>query len=305
MSLSAACDDLLALGLLQHEYGIPTLWPRTAPVVQKPDLEAEYYALNQTLATRVNRVVFLNKIAELRQADPQAVGETYAEAFRSGVVAHMSFAEKERHLQGMAAFKTAELTAGFLAAALPVLRSIYQDNLALTDAEFTILNNLKKLYSHYNEHPANIQRLLAEYNTQKAAVGAEIRAHRQIHDFLATDLTPNLAELEALNNEYLALQNTYDNKLGARETGSLDPLLQKLKQACLTLSRRLTRLGTLCEFLPNLVLCQASNWYADKALLAVVQECQDLAETLAGFPDARELGLADEILKVDFAGLDL
>lgn len=305
MSLSEACDDLLSLGILQHEYGIPKLWPHTAPQVQKPDLETEYYALNQQLASVVNRLVFVNKMVELRQTDAQSVGEEFAENLSSEVFQNMSFTEKESHLRGMARFKLEELTSDFLTAALPVLRSIHQENSTLTDSEFTILNNLKKLYSHYNEHHANIRRLLAEYTTQKSGLNMELELHSQIQQILSEKLTPALEELDTLNNEYLVLQNTYENRLSARETDALALALRKLKQALYTLSRRISRLSALCELLPNLVLCQASNWYSDKALLAVVEECQDLGETLEGFPETENLRLVDEVLKTDLETLEL
>ncbi|GEQ68037.1 hypothetical protein JCM33374_g1703 [Metschnikowia sp. JCM 33374] len=307
MSLSEACDDLLSSGILHHEYGIPVLWPRTAPLVQKPDLETEYYHLNRDLATAVNRLVYLNRIDQLHQMDPQKVDEAFSDAFSAGPFKDMSFEEKERHLHGLTRFKTDTLTTDFLSMALPVLRSIYQENSALTDAEFTILNNLKKLYSHYNQHPANIRRLLDEYNTQTSKVLQEAALHAEIDTFLKTELVPNLSELESLNNDYLALQNTYDNKVTARESPSSDTVVKKLKQASLTCSRRLLRLSALCDLLPNLILCQASNWHSDKALLDVMNDCQDLAEKLEYVPDIFALSSrsVDEILKADLGDLAL
>ncbi|KAM9924011.1 hypothetical protein OXX59_004825 [Metschnikowia pulcherrima] len=304
MTLDDACDEILSSGILQHEYGIPVLWPRTAPQVQKPDLEKEYYDLNKELALKVNRLVFLNKMAELRQLDPHSIEEQYKETFEDETYQHMSFAEKERHLRGMTRFKTEDLTGDFLTVALPVLRSIHQENSALTDAEFTILNNLKKLYSHYNEHPANIRRLLAEYNKQKDVTSEELEIQDKIEKILA-ELAPNLAELESCNNEYVTLRNSYENKLQARDTDFSEPALKRLKQAAQTLSRRLSRLSSLCDFIPNFVLCQATNWYTDKSLLAVVDECQSLAEKLEFFPNSQDLKSIEGVMKADLAGLSL
>lgn len=292
--LSAACDDILGGLLLDHDYGIPKLWPRNTPQVKKSVEEDEYYTLNTELSTLLNELMRLNRASELKSQTAEQIKQLYDESVGSEFP-DQSPAEVARFLEEHTeSFKTQALTNDFLAVALPILRAVYQGSLSLTDAEFTVLNNLKKLYSHYNEHPSNIRRLIREYKRAQTAAGKSAAASTRVDEFVSSKIAELVQELDELNAEYLVLENTYNNQLKAH---SITPAEQKrLQRDYKVLRRRFATISVYCELLPNLILCQATNWSNDNKLMAIIEDCQDTLERL------EELNgdSIDEILRTDF-----
>lgn len=299
-SLGDACDEILDLGLLDHEYGVPVLWPRTAPLIQKASAEQSYYHKNKELMDAIDRLVLLNHTLMLKQRSPQEIHELYDETF-TGPLANKSHGELSRFLQTMASFKTKALNADFLTAAPPILRAIYHDNLSLTDAEFTTLNNLKKLYSHYNEHPANIRRLITEQRARDATLSEKAIVQVEIEDILSESIGPKLAQLRSQAVEFRALQNAYSNAVMSGQDESQE---KKLRQALNALRKVYEYLSILSDLLPGLVLLQASNWFSDEALRLVVEDCQDVAEKLSRLPDLKNISVS-EILQLSMDSFSL
>lgn len=297
-SLSDACDDLLGLGILEHEHGIPNIWQKSSEI-QKSGLEEEYYRLNQELATEVNKLVQLNKLQELRKLSAPEIEELYEAIEDDEQLQNLTQLELEEFLTTHTNnFKTQALMNEYLTMSLPVLRAIYHGN-ALTESEFSVLNNLKKLYSHYNEHPANINRLLLNYKNHQGLVAEHAAVSAELNMFLASTVTEQMLQLKELNEEYLVLQNTYRNQIEAHSESSRAPEQRRIVLAVGTLSRRITSVAVLCDFLPNLILCQATNWYNDKTLKAIVEDCQEISEKLPALSTRKRLEM-DEILEMDF-----
>lgn len=280
MSLENTCDELLAnLDTLQT--GIPTLWPRTAPQVRSLPQEDEYYALNLQLTAKLNTLMYLHRAQELRALLAGEVRRLYDETFDEGTSAAEQASFLSTHTND---FKTHALMNDTLAAALPVVRAIYQGTPALTDAEFTVLNNLKKLYSHYNEHPANVRRLVGEQKRHDAAQAKHAAVAADIEHTLALALAPRVRELDELNAEYLVLQNTYRNQLESNPASEGLVDIGAARRDVRLLAKRVAAVSVLAELLPNLILCQATNWSSDEKLLKIMVDCQDAAENLAQVP---------------------
>lgn len=295
--LSEACNDLLALGILEHEHGVPVLWQKSTNI-QKSGLEELYYNLNRELATQLNELVRLNKLTELQKLPEEAIDQIFTQTTNEDLtLRELPQEELEDFLKSHTnAFKTDALMNDYLAMALPVLRAVYHGN--LTESEFSVLNNLKKLYSHYNNHPANISRLMRNYKKQDKLYSTRAELSVELDRFLATTVTDQMTELKVLNDEYSVLQNTYKNQIYAQSDASERfPELRRISLAVGVLSKRLAAVSVLCDFLPNLVLCQATNWYNDKTLRSIIEDCQDTAETLPSLK--RKLGMS-EILETDF-----
>lgn len=310
LAVNEACDAIVALGTLDHEYGIPKIWPRARLLADDLDLEDEYYRLNQELAHELDQLVNLSKTKELQELSPESIAEQFEEIQKDEYLSQLSLQEAEHFLQSHRDnFKTTALLNDYLTLALPVLRAIYHGNSSLADSEFTVLNNLKKLYSQYNDHPANISRLIQQYEKQNALLAEDAAILAQIEHLYSTSIARSMKELHELNQEYLVLQNTYGNQVQSQSDASAQaPSEQrKVRVAVSGLAKRVSSVSVLCDLLPNLILCQPSNWYNDETLRAIVEDCQDTSEKLVSAKGLsvrtiRGIGI-DEILKMDFQEL--
>lgn len=306
-SVVDACDEILGLGILDHEYGIPKLWPTQNSQTRDLDLEDEYYALNQQLAAQLDELVYLNRLKELQRHEKEEIADFLDQIRQNEQLSDLSMAELEMFLKTHTEhFKTPVLLNDYLAMALPVIRAVYHGNSSLADSEFTILNNLKKLYSQYNQHPANISRLMGQYNSRNELVERDAQLAAQVHLKFSGSVASNLKQLHDLNEEYLVLQNTYANQVQSQTDASarVPAEQRKLRLSVSALSRRISTVSVLCDLLPNLILCQSSNWNSDAKLNAIVEECQDVAEKLPQMSSlssrtAKNITI-DEILKIDF-----
>lgn len=304
--IEKACDDILSLGILDHEYGIPSLW-QNANVTRDLDLEDEYYQLNQQLAAELDRLVYLNRMKELRGTSPEEITLLYEEMTQIDQLKGLSDNEIEHFMKTHTDhFKTTALLNEYLALALPLIRAVYHGNSTLAHSEFTILNNLKKLYSQYNEHPANISRLMGGYEAQNENIAKEADLLVQIDKLFSTSITERFKELDELNQEYLVFQNTYANQIQSQTDASsqLPTEVKRLRTAVGGLAKKMTSVSILCDLLPNLVLCQSSNWYNDRSLVGIIEDCQDTAE---GLSEVEQLSTrtikrttVESILKMDF-----
>lgn len=306
-SVAEACDNILKIGILDHEFGIPKLWPTQNAQVRDLNLEDEYYALNQELAAELDQLVYYNKLKELQNVDVSEIAENCREIAETDQFADLSLHELETVLKTHTElFKTPALLNEYLAMALPMIRAVYHGNSSLADSEFTILNNLKKLYSQYNEHPANVSRLMEQNNAKNDSIKTVADLLAQTHVKFAESVTPNLKTLHDLNQEYLVLQNTYSNQVQLQTDASarVPSEQKKLRQAVAAFSRRISAVSVLCDFLPNLILCQSSNWNSDAKLNAIVEDCQDIADKLPALGKLSTRSVksisVEEILKTDF-----
>lgn len=313
MSLSKACDELLETGILDHEHGIPKLWHKLAEQLLKPKgPHNQYYHLNKSLQAGLDDLVYKDKLKQLRELPAEEIDALYeAMAALEPVKTFETRKDIETFLENHTkSFKTQTLMGDYLPSALPIVRAIHHGNASLADLELSILNDLKRLYSLYNDHPANIKRLIKAFEEnhklkrQTASVSAEVSS------YMSSILLPKLQRLEKLNEELTVLENTYKNQIEARSSAAdKAPLVTKqLRADVLLLSKRLTTIAVLCDFLPNLILCQASNWYTDTQLRTIVEDCQDAAEAIEGYisvlhyRSAKKLKV-DEILQIDFEPL--
>lgn len=283
-ALGNACDDVLSTGLLDHEYGIPTLWARTRPQVLKPVKEQQYYQATKLLQKELDKLVYMDAQAELRQLLAAEIEERYAETF-SGDLPHQPAPEM---LPLLIDFKTTHLS-DFLASALPTVRAIHSS--AATDADFTILNNLKKLYSHFNTHPANIRRLVKASAAHRDLVSEEALLRADIAAQLE-QLRPKVESLLALHSDYVALENTWRNQYGDT------PLPKRVATQLKALGRRFNTIQTFCDLLPQMILCQASSWYADESLREIMDECQEVAAKIDQL-DLQSIHTMEDLVQAD------
>lgn len=290
MSLQIAdvCDQLL--DTLPLEHGVPPLWARPRPV---RTLEHRYRQLHAALAAELNRLVALNKKKQLvgvSGADLRAQTEAAVQSagWPQGARTQLA-AELRLHAQ---TFRAAALDQ-FLAAALPVLRATYHGNGLLTDSEFAVLNNLKKLYSQYNAHPGNVARVVAAGAAGGAAeqVRAEVAGETER---LLRQVATRMETWRALHADQQVMRNTLAN-LGAARMPEAAARVEALERDA---RRRARAAAVLCDVVPALVLCPAGSWYNDGGLRAAVEECQAVGEAILEWE-----AVEPEALEVDFAAL--
>ncbi|GBL52276.1 hypothetical_protein [Candidozyma auris] len=313
MSFSEACDELLKTGILDHEHGIPKLWHKSADELQKPQgPHDQYYNLNKRLLANLDEIVYKDKFKQLRALSADEIDSLYEEMIQSEPLKSLPpgtdlDAFLENHTK---AFKTGVLMGDYLPSALPIVRAIHHGNNNLADSEISILNNLKRLYSHYNDHPANVKYLIKAYREKNNVTAETASVAAEVQSYIHSVLLPKLQRLEKLNAELQVLQNTYNNQVEARSSAAEKAPLEtkKLRAEVLSLSKRLTSLAVLCDFLPNLILCQASNWHSDKSLRTILGDCQNIAEAIEGYiptlhyRKAKSLRV-DDLLQIDFEPL--
>lgn len=313
MSLSEACEELLETGFLDHEHGIPKLWHQLAEELQKPKgPHAQYYNINKTLLLNLDQIVYKDRLKQLQELSKEDIDALHEDMTQLEPLLQFKNQQEiqsflEKHTQS---FKTQTLMADYLPSALPIVRAIHHGNASLADLEISILNNLKRLYSHYNDHPANIKRLIRAYRQNGVLTKDVAATSSEVSSYLSSVLLPKLQRLEKLNEELTVLQNTYKNQVEARSSAAENAPLEtkKLRADFLQLSKRLTSVAVLCDFLPNLILCQASNWHSDALLRNIMEDCQDVAEAIEAFTSVLHYKHAksmkvDDILQIDFEPL--
>lgn len=280
MSLDTICDELLPK-FASHNYGIPALWVRN-PEKTQPELEKSYYDQNGKLATHLDKLVYLNKMQRLRQLDVSTINDQYLEFLGEEIVKELEEQQLELFLVNhLTAVKTHALLRDYLPLALPVLRAIHIDNASLTESELLILNNLKKLYSRYNEHPANIRWLMNEYERSTQLLEKRLNLMAQIQESLETELAPKIRRLNAYNKEIQQLKHL--SKEGSLTATEIIDATTNLRHQLKTLLQLLQKISVLCDLIPALVLCHPSNWYNDKSLREIMEKGQDVAETIPDF----------------------
>lgn len=313
MSLNDACDELLETGILGHEHGIPKLWHPLSEQLQKPEgPHAQYYNINKNLLEKLDQIVYKDRLKQLEKLPKEEIDALYETMALLEPL--QEFKNQEEILSFLAkhndSFKTRTLMGDYLPSALPIVRAIHHGNASLADLEISILNNLKRLYSHYNDHPANIKRLIRAYRENGSLTKNIAAVSSEVNSYISSVLLPKLQRLEKLNEELVVLQNTYKNQVEARSSAAEKAPLEtkKLRADVLQLSKKVTSVAILCDFLPNLILCQASNWHSDTLLRAIMEDCQDVAEDIEAFvsvlhyKNARRMEV-DDILQIDFEPL--
>lgn len=298
LEIALVCD--LLLDVLPLEHGVPQLWARTRPA---PNLESQYRQLHAELGAEVNKLVALNKKKQLLAVSAAEIRAQTQVAVESAGWTHVARAQLAEELRLHAQVFRAQSLDVFLAAALPVLRATYHGNGLLTDSEFAVLNNLKKLYSQYNAHAGNVARAVRGSRQLGAAAEARAAVAGEVEQILRR-MEQLVETWRALHADQQVVRNTLAN-LGAARTDAAERMPEaaaKVAALAREAARRAGAAAVVCDFVPALVLCQAASWYDDEGLRAAVEECQAVGEGLrdAGFgaegaPDFAALAAACDV----------
>lgn len=299
--LNKACDDILSV-VRNHEFGIPTISPKNR-LIACPAPEEKYYNLNGVLASRLDELVYLNKLQEMKQLSAAEIEGQYQQMVSEASFDEKSDDEIEKFLiDHSARVKNQALLRDFLPIALPILRAIHIDNSSLTDSEMLIFNNLKKLFSRYNDHPSNIRRLIDEYQQNVELLDEKLKYLANIENLLNNELRERMNQL-GLNLEQLRVQQ--EEKEDSLYPTQLEERTQYLQLALDKLHKQINRITILCDFLPSLVLCHPSNWYNDSSMRELIEKCQEVSEAVLNIQlikDPKILSL-EEILALELENI--
>lgn len=298
MNLTSVCDEILP-NLLNHEFGIPLMWLLTTE--SQPELEKLYYETNANLSERLDELVYLNKTVELQKMSDEAIDELYEELLNKDQLRDIDEDKLEQFLLDQSQMKRQTLLQDFFPAALPILRAIHINNGSLTESEFVILNNLKKLYSRYNDHPANVKKLVTEYNLSIDLIDKRLNLMAEIEHLLKGDLALRMNEVSELGNEYKRAQLGLLNPEKTGIADKVETVKIELTKSLQSIGKKLRTISALCDLIPQLVLCHPSNWYNDQSLREIMFRCQNVSDSipdLAIFDKLERLELED-LLKID------
>ncbi|ODV78684.1 uncharacterized protein CANTADRAFT_7035 [Suhomyces tanzawaensis NRRL Y-17324] len=277
---------LTSTSILSHTYGAPTY--ARGETYQGSDvihdeiqsLETEYVNLYHELTTKSNRLLYLNRLQELESMSDASIQERYDQVKQKF---HMIAPEKlEDFLKvQIQTVKTEAILNGLLQKALPVLRAIHQANKDLNSSEMDMLTNLEKLYAQKG----------LNYDLMKKVESVEDSRNKysentvKLSNLIDTSLKPEIGTLQKLNEQLNEKSRSYiANKLERLGNEMENVSSKEQKQIQRSFQELVTKwdfLSKLCEFLPSFITSLPINWYADKDLFGIIQDCETIAERLA------------------------
>lgn len=306
--LEKACDNLLTTtSILSHEYGVPSLntskrFPAATTNVDKDllYLESSYYDIYDELTKKLDQLIYTNKLKELKNLSATEVDALYQETIesKSYLLPSSDLGEIENYYNNQIhKFKTKTLLNNHLSISLPILRSIHHNDANLTATEINILHNLKRLFSQNNDNndSSNINTLIDTYRKNQESRANYINLRTELSNLLEYDLKPSLKEFntfskklklkqddilklieEKVSDVQLFIEPTDDTIDEDNETNGaseLDLLQTKANQ----LVERWSRISIFSDLMPNLILCTPTNWYNDKSLLEIINDCENIS----------------------------
>ncbi|KAK6461588.1 hypothetical protein DFJ63DRAFT_186308 [Scheffersomyces coipomensis] len=302
--LAGACDKLLtSTSILSHTYGIPTITSTQDKIDDKINrLEQEHVKLYDELTHKLDELIYLNEVDQLQHDDEQTIQSKYEEIvhlypmlppikLESFIKAHNS------------TIKTDLLLNNFIQLTGPILRSIHQDNTSLTNTELNILTNLDKLYALDN---GLVFQIMQKFKSGKL----HEQEYNQLLDdnekLLIENLKPKLMALKDSNETLLSLHKQLINSKQQQVDGiDLDQdIIKQIESKYHDLVQQWNYLSKLCTFLPMLITSLPLNWYEDKTLFNIIQDCEDFSEKLDRYQTLLNVETIKDIDTKDLLMLD-
>lgn len=300
MSLSEACDELLKSEFLDHEFGLPLL---EDPTTQSEPETSEYYKANGQLTEQLTKLVYLDKLKELRELDEEALEERYraigggggnfGEPVNSGNSDISGNSEEALLIWN---FRDKSLLNEYLTMALLVLRLIHHDG-GLSPAKSEIAEELERMY---NAETGSVHQLISEFERKQQLVKEHAELSAEIDHFLVSVLSPKLESCLELQQEWTALKNTYSNRMDAAGVAAAALGDRKLRAGVSLLGKRVSVISALCDLIPNLILCLPSDWHHDETLLRIMKDVQRIAEAVEPYTELGAGMPVEQAAKVDY-----
>lgn len=294
--LQKACDHVLkSTRLLSHEYGVPPLEPAAVDAADDDLLllEALYCEMYRTLVDKLNHLLYVNRLKELAEMPDDKINELYEETIAPQLLQSHDTALVESHYRSHIAFKTDTVLNTHLATVVPVLRAIHHDEAAVTPTERNLLVNLKQLFSDTGK--ASTSRLMQGTSANDAALSGYASLHQQLHELIAHDVAPKLRQFHQLSS---TLESHKKSLVSLRREAVSDDDVAQLRDTAAQLVHRWTRIAVYCDLVPNLVMCNPTNWYEDEKLREAIEECSAYAEDARRWIKA--VGDVDAVMALDF-----
>lgn len=298
--LAKICEGVLQnSGLLTHTYGIPKILGNLAGQLKEIlRLEGEYSKLYKQLTTKVDRLIYLNKLQEIESLNLSQIDELYQnirnEFPRVNEGDLEDFLIKQNN-----GIKTDIILANYLQIILPILKSIHSSNLSLTEAN--ILKNMKK---NFEIDSGLTFQIIASYKQQSKDEINQVDLLMQLSRHLKL-IKPKLSQFDQLNHDLIqANQKLISQK--SKQINDIDVNEQDLMKKYRHLLNQWNYLLKICQFLPILITTLSINWFEDKTLFNIVHQCQDYLQKLEKYQaiicvnDLEHLTISD-LLMLDFS----
>lgn len=275
-SISLICDDFLKeTSILSHDYGIPPI--KRAAMASTRTLEVKYYELHQELTTKLNRLMYLNKMQDLNEwgdevdTDYELVKATFFQIDPNDLELFLR-TQIDR-------VKSQQLLNNYLQKVLPILRSIHHSNADLSSVELNIQANLEKLYlledglvfkvMEADKQNTAANELLAEKNKELTELVGELTPHLDLLTTLSKDLIAKSEELNKIKQEPITTASQM-------QKNQIRDSYRKIVKSWNTLSKT-------CEFLTIFVTSLPINWYNNRDLFDVIKDCEALGNRMARY----------------------
>lgn len=309
-SLNKACDVFLAsTSILSHEYGVPSIDHRgsqtkpTAATYPKDQellfLESTYQEKYQVLTAKLNELVYLNSLNELKKKSTEEIERLYKDKIEDNfdlLPNHNLDGIESFYQNQINEFQNKSLINGYLQRVAPILRSIHHNNTNLTDTEINIMKNLQIAFSSNNkEEDANINKLIENYQNNEVSEETYLALRSKLADLLEFELRPKLKEFKETNeilktkqNELVSLKqskvNQYTKGLETDDpSNQLLEDLKKLRHKFKQLIEEWTKISIFCDLLPSLIIASPKSWFNDKTLFNIIRYCEDTSEKFSKY----------------------
>ncbi|KAK6201254.1 uncharacterized protein RJT21DRAFT_34108 [Scheffersomyces amazonensis] len=280
--LADACDKLISTtSILSHTFGVPKVTrsnSKTNIIINR--LEQQYVNVYQELTNKLRELIYLNELNTVGKLKEKEINDKYEEIKRVYPMIESDNLESFLQLHNTKV-QNESLLNHYIQLTGPILRSIHQDNKALTSTELNILHNLEKMYSLDN---GLVFKLMNKIEEGKQSEQEYYTLVANIEKLLREDLKPKLNSLGESNNKLLQLNKQLVESKEV-QIDKLDPELDtsignEIKSIYKDLVAQWNLLSKYSNFLPMLITSLPINWFEDKTLYNILRNCEDYAEKL-------------------------
>lgn len=282
-------------------------------------LELKYQNLFQKLNQKLNTIVYLKKIADLKAKPATVIDQEFEEIIKVIQVPwkqEQSFpnSDEVNSLLKLRSFiknqiqivKTNSLNLNYLQIILPTLKAIHHISSDASSSEIQIGQNLSTLYSK-QDSDISIHHILNSYTEIIANNSNSSKIYPQILKLIQNELNQNLTELKNLVQTINFKENELKN-LSSKITSDRSLLLEDqellIKSQFLEIQKLWFRISIYSELLPILVMSSTeNNWAEDSKLQDMVVQSGEIEWKMKDYQKFIELGIDDDVQLSDLIAI--
>ncbi|RLV91689.1 hypothetical protein JA1_003689 [Spathaspora sp. JA1] len=273
--LATACDSLLEYtSLLQHSFDIPKIAQSKSNKSNKTQiLQNEYYTLYKQLNHKLSRLIYLNKLKELKEDTDIHTNEQTLVHIKQQFEHIQDNEELFRFISNQnTEIKINKLFNRYLLMTAPILKSIHYSD--LTESETQILHDLQKLYDLQSGIALKLLNQTKTFNEDQELYFTKLN---ELQNLITEDIKPILMESTSVNTQLEQVNKKY---VKLKEETVDDTSNSSSRVAVLELVDKWDKLKKLTCLIPLLISSLPSNWYSDESLITIMNDCDEISERL-------------------------